>query len=185
VLTNFYSVPLPVGVEVQAKVYSTYVEIWHQGQCVARHERCFDRQQKVLDLEHYLEALTKKPGAFAGSTPLEQWRAQGRWPVSFDRYWEMLKQRQGRQSGTRAMIDVLLLGRQYGYPSLKIAIEKALDMSCFDVDAVRLLLDAERLGRREPEPVEIGALRCYDRPQPTTRNYDQLLRNYPVTGVIQ
>jgi hypothetical protein len=33
--------------------------------------------------------------------------------------------------------------------------------------------------------VEIGALRCYDRPQPTTRNYDQLLRNYPVTGVMQ
>jgi hypothetical protein len=185
VLTNFYSVPLPVGVEVQAKVYSTYVEIWHQGQCVARHERCFDRQQKVLDLEHYLEALTKKPGAFAGSTPLEQWRAQGRWPVSFDRYWEMLKQRQGRQSGTRAMIKVLMLGRQYGYPSLKIAIENALDMSCFDVHAVRLLLDAEGLGRREPEPVEIGALRCYDRPQPTTTNYDQLLRNYPVTGVVQ
>ena len=72
VLTNFYSVPLPVGVEVQAKVHSSYVEIWHQGECVARHERCFNRQQKVLNLEHYLEALTKKPGAFAGSTPLEQ-----------------------------------------------------------------------------------------------------------------
>ena len=185
VLTNFYSVPLPVGVEVQVKVYSTYVEIWYQGQRLARHERCFDRHQKVLNLEHYLEALTKKPGALAGSTPLEQWRAQGRWPVSFDRYWEMLKQRQGRQSGTRAMIDVLLLGRQYGYPSLKIAIEKALETSCFDVDVVRLLLDAERLGRREAEPVEIGALRCYDRPQPTTRNYDQLLRNYSATGVIQ
>ena len=83
------------------------------------------------------------------------------------------------------MIDVLLLGRQYGYSSLKIAIEKALELSCFDVDAVRLLLDAEGLGRREAEPVEIGALRCYDRPQPTTRNYDQLLRNCPVTGVVQ
>ena len=58
-------------------------------------------------------------------------------------------------------------------------------MSCFDVDAVRLLLDAEGLRRREPEAVEIGALRCYDRPQPTTRNYDQLLRNYPATGVVQ
>jgi hypothetical protein len=65
VLTNFYSIPLPVGVEVQAKVYSTYVEIWHQGQCVARHERCFQRHQKILNLEHYLDALTKKPGALA------------------------------------------------------------------------------------------------------------------------
>ena len=115
VLTNFYSVPLPVGLEVQAKVHSAYVEIWHQGECVARHERCFNRQQKVLNLEHYLDALTKKPGAFAGSTALEQWRAQGRWPASFDRFWEALKQRRGKQAGTRAMIDVLLLGRQYGY----------------------------------------------------------------------
>jgi transposase len=185
VLTNFYSVPLPVGVEVQAKVYSAHVEIWHQGECVARHERCFDRHQKVLDLEHYLEALTKKPGALAGSTPLEQWRAQGRWPASFDRFWDMLKQRQGRQSGTRAMIEVLLFGRRYGHHAVRVAIEKALEMGCFDVDAVRLLLDAERTKKREPEPVEIGALRSYDRPQPTTRNYDQLLRNFPVTEVIQ
>jgi transposase len=186
VLTNFYSVPLPVGVEVQAKVHSAYVEIWHQGECVARHERCFDRQQKVLNLEHYLEALTKKPGAFAGSTPLEQWRAQGRWPVSFDRFWEMLKQRRGLQPGTRAMIEVLLLGRLYGYPPLEEAIEKALDLSCFDVEAVHLLLDAERNGKREPqEAVEVGALRVYDRPQPTTRNYDQLLESYSVSEVLQ
>ena len=86
VLTNFYSTPLPVGVEVQVKVQAAYVEIWHEGRCVAQHERCFQRQQKVLNLEHYLEALTKKPGALAGSTPLEQWRAQGRWPGSFDRF---------------------------------------------------------------------------------------------------
>jgi len=167
-------------------VHSSYVEIWHQGECVARHERCFNRQQKVLNLEHYLEALTKKPGAFAGSTPLEQWRAQGRWPASFDRFWEMLKQRRGQQPGTRAMIEVLLLGRQYGYPPLEEVIEKALDLSCFDVEAVRLLLDAERNGKREPrEAVEVGALRVYDRPQPTTRNYDQLLGSYSVSEVLQ
>ena len=135
---------------------------------MARHERCFDRQQKVLNLEHYLEAPTKKPGAFAGSTPLEQWRAQGRWPASFDCFWEMLKQRRGQQPGTRAMIEVLLLGRQYGYPQLQVVIEKALDMNCFDVEAVRLLLDAERNRKRElRETVEVGALRVYDRPQPT------------------
>ena len=70
VLTNFYSAPLPVGVEVQAKVYPANVEIWHHGKCVARHERSFGRFEKVLDLEHYLEVLLKKPGALAGSTPL-------------------------------------------------------------------------------------------------------------------
>jgi hypothetical protein len=32
VLTNFYSAPLPVGLEVHAKVHSAYVEIWHEQQ---------------------------------------------------------------------------------------------------------------------------------------------------------
>src|SRR5205823_14847691 len=59
-----------------------------------------------------------------------------------------------------AMIEVLLLGRQHGYPQLQVSIEKALEMSCFDVEAVRLLLEAERNGKREPrEAVEVGALR--------------------------
>jgi hypothetical protein len=79
-----------------------------------------------------------------------------------------------------------LLGRPYGYPRLKEALEKALDLSCFDVEAVRLLLTTDPTGRREAgETVEIGALRAYDRPQPTTRNYDQLLANCPSNGVIQ
>lgn len=186
VLTNFYSTPLPVGLEVQVKVHAAYVEIWHQGQCVARHERCFKRQQKVLNLEHYLDVLTKKPGALAGSTALEQWRAQGLWPASFDQFWTGLKQRRGQRAGTKAMIDVLLFGRQYGYSLLQGAVEKALDLSCFDAEAVRLLLAAEQIEKREPtEAVEIGALRAYDRPQPTTHNYDQLLANFSSSGVLQ
>ena len=186
VRTNFYSAPVKAGTRVQAKVYSAYVEVWQEGECVARHERCFERQQKVLNLEHYLEALTKKPGALAGSTPLEQWRAQGRWPASFDRFWEMLQQRRGKQAGTRAMVEVLLLGRQHGYRSLQEALEKALELCCFDAEAVRLLLTAERMGKREAcEAVEIGALQAYDRPQPTTRSYGQLLENFPARGVIQ
>ena len=40
------------------------------------------------------------------------------------------------------MIDVLLLGREYGYTRLQAVIEKALDMNCFDIEAVRLLLNA-------------------------------------------
>jgi len=35
-LTNFYSTPLPVGIEVQVKVQAAYIEIWHQGKCVAQ-----------------------------------------------------------------------------------------------------------------------------------------------------
>ena len=186
VLTNFYSVPAPVGREVHVKVYAAEVEIWHEGKCIARHERCFSRQQKVLNLEHYLDALAKKPGALAGSTPLEQWRAQGRWPESFDRLWEALKQRRGKREGTRAMIDLLLVGRECGYDRLREAIEKTLAMGCSDVSAVLLMLKAGEEPKREAlEAVEIGSLSRYDRPQPTTTMYDQLLCSYADTGVIQ
>lgn len=187
VLTNFYSVPLPVGTTVQAKVYSSYVEIWHEGKCFARHERCYRRRQKVLNLEHYLEALSRKPGALAGSTPLAQWRAQGRWPASYDRLWEALKQRQGKQEGTRAMIEVVQLGSKHGYAQLQQAVEKALEMGCFDVSAVRLLVESANLdARKNQELVEVGRLAGYDRPQPKLNDYDELLRNWqPAKGVLQ
>ena len=54
VLTNAYSVPLKVGVEVHAKTYASTVEVWKDGQCVALHERCYGRQ---------------KAGARAGALP--------------------------------------------------------------------------------------------------------------------
>lgn len=186
VLTNFYSVPLRVGVEVQAKVYPANVDIWHQGRRVAWHERSFGRFQKVLDLEHYLEVLMKKPGALAGSTPLEQWRAQGRWPASYDQFWETLKKRQGKQDGTRAMIEVIMLGREHGYQRLEQAVSQALELGCSDVSVVRLLVRTESSSeRRLAEPVEIGALSCYDRPQPRVNEYDRLLQNWSGGGMMQ
>ena len=74
VLTNAYSAPLQAGTQVQAKIYASTIELWHDGRCVARHERCYGRQQQVLDLEHYLDVLSRKPGAMAGSRPLQQQR---------------------------------------------------------------------------------------------------------------
>jgi len=125
VRTNFYSAPVPVGTNVTAKLHAAHVEIWHQGHCVARHERCFDRHQKVLALDHYLEALLRKPGAMAGSTALEQCRQEGKWPSAFDRYWELLRERQGRARGTGAMVELPVVGRESGYGVLAAGVERA------------------------------------------------------------
>ena len=186
VLTNFYSVPAPVGCEVEARVYAAEVELWHEGKCLARHDRCFSRQKKVLDLEHYLDVLSHKPGALAGSMALEQWRAQGKWPASFDRLWEELNKRRGKQEGTRAMIELLLSARTHGYAALRNAIEKTVAAGCMDPSAVMLLLNGHNGELRpSPEPVDIGGLSRYDRPQPTLTDYDQLLRQWPETEVVQ
>ena len=119
VLTNTYSVPLAAGAQVQAKVYASVVELWHEGRCVARHERSYRRQQQILDLEHYLDVLYRKPGALAGSKPLEQRRQAGLWPASFDRIWQALIERHGKQSGTRQMVDLLKLAHSMVISSCK------------------------------------------------------------------
>ena len=97
VKTNWYSAPLSAGARVAAVVGPSWVEIKHDRQCVARHPRCYGRGHQILNLEHYLDVLEKKPGAMAGSTPLQQWRQAGRWPECLDRIWRQLEQRHGSE----------------------------------------------------------------------------------------
>src|SRR2546428_5121071 len=78
--TNCYSTPLKPGTQTRVKLLPAYVEVWQERECVARHERSSSRYEQVLDLEHYLDVLERKPGALAGSSPLKQWRERGRWP---------------------------------------------------------------------------------------------------------
>lgn len=179
VRTNWYSAPVKAGQKVQVKILPAQVEVWHEGRPVARHERCYERGQQVLDLEHYLDVLERKPGALAGSTPLAQWRKQGRWPESFDDLWGKLKQRQGQPVGTRQMVELLQLGRDQGWERLRRAVEKALAAGCSDAAAVKYLVLAEGqessgAGRTEAL-VEVGALSRFERPLPVMSDYDQLL----------
>lgn len=82
VKTNWYSAPLSPGWRSTAVVGPSEIEIRHDNQCVARHARCYGRGYQILNLDHYLDVLEKKPGAMAGSTPLQQWRQAGRWPAA-------------------------------------------------------------------------------------------------------
>jgi len=175
VRTNSYSVAMKTGQTVQARIYSNTVELWHDNRCVGRHERSYGKQQQVLDLEHYLDVLEHKPGAMAGSKPLEQCRQSGRWPASYDRFWEGLIERQGKQQGTREMIAILKLDRVHGSVKLKQAIESAMDLGCPHLAAVQYLVTADRLARSVPEMVDIGLLERYERPMPVMTGYDRLL----------
>jgi len=183
VRTNRYSVPLRPGTTVEARINADSVELWHEGKRVARHERCYRRQQQILDLEHYLDVLERKPGALSGSTALAQWRQAGRWPECFDRLWHELNMRHGRQHGTRQMIELLQLGSGEGWTPLRCAVEQALTLGCHDVAAIRHLMVAGDLDRPRIAAVDIGALARYERPMPVMNSYDQLLGHAPATEV--
>ena len=178
--TNWYSTPLRRGQRVLMKLMPLEVEIWHEGQRVARHDRCYGRMKQVLELEHYLDVLERKPGALAGSTPLARWRKQGRWPASYDEVWKRLNRRHGKQEGTRQMIELVQLGRRYGYDKLRDTLLLALEIGCTDAEAIRHLLESSSLRRQQAqalELVQLGELAKYEQPLPTVNHYNRLMED--------
>jgi len=148
----------------------------------------------VLDLEHYLDVLIRKPGALAGSRPLAQWRTAGRWTAAYDELWQSLQQRHGKATGTRLMIEILQLGRKSGSARLTRTIEQALELGTHDAAAVCYLLRApelEALAAETAPPLHRTMLtgapgnytgnytalmpQHFERPLPCMDNYDLLL----------
>jgi hypothetical protein len=174
VRTNLYSVPAKPGRTVEVRLYPSYVEVRDEGRCIARHERCHGRQQQVLDLEHYLDVLERKPGALIGSKPLAAWRERGLWPQSYDRLLEALISRHGKPSGIRQMIQVLSLIKSHGHQQVQAAVEQALSLGCSDAAAIRHLVQAVDLSHAQSALVNLGALSRFETPLPPARESKDL-----------
>jgi len=174
---NWYSTPLRPGTKVRVKASAGLVEIWKDGRMIARHQRCYGAKQQIFELEHYLDVLERKPGAFSGSRPLQQWREKGRWTESYDVLLQKLIERHGKQSGTREMIELLKPGRAHGYQRLEAAISQALRLGCADGAAVRHLFGVAEgeLRHSRSAAIDIGALIRYERSMPVLSSYDELL----------
>lgn len=175
VKTNLYSVPAPPGTTVEVRLYPSHVEVRDEGCLIARHERCYERHQQVLDLEHYLDVLERKPGALIGSKPLAAWRERGLWPESYDQLLTEFIDRNGKQSGTRQMIQVLSLIKPYGHARVRAAVEEASALGCADAAAVRHLVEAADLTHARDAIIELDALSRFERPLPVMTDYDGLL----------
>jgi len=175
VRTNLYSAPAAPGKTVEVRLYPSHVEVRDEGRLIARHERCYERCQQVLDLEHYLDVLERKPGALIGAKALAAWRARGLWPESYDQLLAQLAERHGQSSGTRQMIQVLSLIRLHGHARVRTAVEEALALGCADAAAVRHLVEAVDLIHARDALVELGELSRFERPAPVMTDYDGLL----------
>ncbi len=66
--------------------------------------------------------------------------------------------RNGRQNGTRQMIELVRLGKTHGYEQLRLAVESALEMGSCDVSTVQYLMTAGQLDRDRAEPIDVGPL---------------------------
>jgi hypothetical protein len=124
--------------------------------------------------------LERKPGAMAGSTPLQQWRLAGRWPECMDRIWKKLDQRHGKSGGAREMITLVRAGlgdgRTDGWGRLIRAVEEALRLGVSDAAAVLHIRNMPEAPERKRHAIALSEeLAQFERPHPVMDNYDLLL----------
>jgi hypothetical protein len=148
--TNSYSVPTRYAHRTLTVIGTVAeVRIAFEDRLVARHPRCWDREQSVYDPVHYLALLERKPGGFDFARPLEGWDLPG----CFDVLRRRLDAAAGDGHGTRAFVRVLRLLETHTVPQLADAVEYALGIGAVDPDSIRVVLD-----HRADRPVALFTL---------------------------
>ncbi|CAM3308739.1 IS21 family transposase [Williamsia muralis] len=171
----YYSVPVRyVGTRVLARRTATRIEIVDGATVIATHPRVVGRHLDVLDLDHYLEILSRKPGALPGAAALVQARNSGVFTDAHQRYWDAARDRHGDGPGTRMLIELLLAHRHLPRSAVIAAMADAAATGVLAPAAV--IIAARRTAAGIEAPVaEVGALHRFDRPAPTLAGYDDLL----------
>gem|GEM_PF-3385625 len=71
---NRYSVPAEwANRVVSLRLTADRLRLVADGQVIAEHLRCYERNQLLCDPWHYLPILEKKPGALRHGAPFQQW----------------------------------------------------------------------------------------------------------------
>jgi hypothetical protein len=104
---------------------------------VARHQRVIGKGVTILDLDHYLEILLRKPGALPGATALAQARIAGMFTAIHDAFWAGARKGLGDSAGTRALIEVLLLHRHLEHVDVLAGINATLSFGSVSAAVVR------------------------------------------------
>lgn len=69
---NRYSVPENlVGKFVKVKIYPEKIEVYYKNQMIASHKRSYKGHEWIIDINHYIRTLKKKPGALHNSTAMQ------------------------------------------------------------------------------------------------------------------
>jgi transposase len=134
--TNQYSVPCSyVGQAVWTKIFVDRVIVLAQNQVIAEHVRSYDRNQMITELDHYLEALLKKPRAVRDAHAFQSSDI----PAVFRRFHQNMRQQEGA-IGDRKFIRILLLHREIGMEKLTLALEEAEKTQVFRYEVVHEII---------------------------------------------
>jgi transposase len=167
---NKYSVMAKaVGRPVELHAYADRIVIRQDGDVVARHSRCFGRNQTIYDPWHYVPVLARKPGALRNGAPFKDWVLPG----ALERVRRKLA---AVDDGDRQMVDLLSAVLTDGLAAVEAACAEALRDGVHSSDVIINILAR----RREPAPaitiLTPDALRLRHEPAADCARYDSLRR---------
>ena len=134
--TNDYSVPVAYGHrDVWLRGYVDEVAIGCGGDVIARHPRCYDREDVVFDPIHYLPLIEQKINALDQAAPLAEWNL----PPEFATLRRLMEARMIK-AGRREFVQVLRLLETFELEDLHAAVKTALKLGTFGFDAIKHLV---------------------------------------------
>jgi hypothetical protein len=175
--TNRYSVPVePAYRLLVLKAYPFRIEILHQDQIVARHQRSYAHKDEVCDPLHYLPLLEQRPGAFEHARPLRQWRTQ--WPPVYEQLLAYLRAHQPEGESIPEFVRILGLQREYPVELMEQAFSAALTQGGVHLEGIRLRLRQIQQIDRLPAPLDLSTrphLAALGQAPVNLRQYEALL----------
>ena len=164
---NRYSVDCKAaGRTAELRSYADKIVVLHDGECVAQHSRCFQRDQMIFNPWHYLPVLQQKPGALRNGAPFKDWDL----PRSIHRTWQRLKH---YPDWDRQLVDILACVPGYGLDAVAAACNEALGNGSVSRDVIINLL-ARQHEEPSPEIVTIPAhLELSEPPVADCARYDR------------
>lgn len=134
--TNDYSVPVAYGhQDVWVRGYVDRVVIGCRGEVIARHPRCYDREDMVFDPVHYLPLIERKINALDQAAPLAEWDL----PEEFNTLRRLMEARRPKM-GRREYVQILRLLESFDMDDLLAAVRQALKLGAVGFDAVKHLV---------------------------------------------
>ena len=128
-----YSVPCHyVRETLRLEVFAEKIEAWHGNRLVATHRRSYVPQELVLELDHYLDALERKPRAVMHAAVVR------RLPGIYAQVKKHLLA--SNPEGYKELCRLLLLNRDYPAQKVISALKEALSLGLVDESNVRQLI---------------------------------------------
>jgi hypothetical protein len=136
-MRRYYSVPARlISGRIRVLLRADEVIAFDGKREVARHDRLTRKGSESLQLDHYLEVLAHKPGAFPGSTALAQARAAGTFTAAHEAFWATARSAHGDAAGTRALVEALLLHRHMPHADVVAGLTAAVSVGATTADVV-------------------------------------------------